>query len=62
VVEVAPGQVAALREWFGEEVPLFAVGGTVREPRLRIAGASGDWLVWVALSDLKEAWQKPLRW
>jgi phosphoribosylformylglycinamidine synthase len=34
----------------------------VKEQRLRIAGAGGEWLVWSSLADLKEAWQKPLRW
>jgi phosphoribosylformylglycinamidine synthase len=29
---------------------------------LRIAGANGEWIVWAQLADLKEAWQKPLRW
>ena len=29
---------------------------------LRIAGAGGEWLIWAALKDLKDAWQKPLRW
>jgi phosphoribosylformylglycinamidine synthase len=29
---------------------------------LRIAGANGEWLIWVKLATLKEAWQKPLRW
>jgi phosphoribosylformylglycinamidine synthase len=38
------------------------MGSTVKEPRLRIAGMNGEWLVWLALRDLKEAWQKPLRW
>jgi phosphoribosylformylglycinamidine synthase len=62
VAEVEPGKLAALREWFGDNVPVLAVGSTVKEPRLRIVGASGEWIVWLALSDLKEAWQKPLRW
>ena len=35
---------------------------TCKEPRLRIAGANGEWVVWAALKDLKEAWQKPMRW
>ena len=30
--------------------------------RLRIAGADGEWLIRARLFDLKEAWQKPLRW
>ena len=33
----------------------------MKEPRLRIAGANGEWLVWAKLAELKEAWQKPLR-
>ena len=33
-----------------------------KEPRLRIAGANGEWIVWAALKDLKEAWRKPMRW
>jgi phosphoribosylformylglycinamidine synthase len=61
VVEVVPGQVAALRECLGD-VPLTPIGQTCKEPRLRIAGAGGEWLVWANLADLKEAWQKPLRW
>src|SRR5262249_15782862 len=61
VVEVAPANVMAFRECFGD-VPVFPIGQTCREPRLRIAGANGEWIVWAALADLKEAWQKPLRW
>ena len=38
------------------------LGKTCREPRLRIAGANGEWIVWAQLADLKDAWQKPLRW
>jgi phosphoribosylformylglycinamidine synthase len=61
VIEVMPANVSAVRECFGD-VPLAAIGETVKEPRLRIAGAGGEWLVWAPLADLKEAWQKPLRW
>ena len=43
-------------------LPLAKIGTTVAEPRLRIAGANGEWLVWAKLAELKEAWQKPLRW
>ena len=42
--------------------PIVRVGKTLAEPRLRVAGANGEWLLWVKLSELKEAWQKPLRW
>jgi phosphoribosylformylglycinamidine synthase len=61
VIEVAPANVPAVRECFGD-VPLSVLGRAVPQPRLRIAGANGEWLVWAELADLKEAWQKPLRW
>jgi phosphoribosylformylglycinamidine synthase II len=62
VVEVVPAQVPALRECFGEDVPLARIGQTCKEPRLRIAGAGGEWVIWAQLDALKEAWQRPLRW
>jgi phosphoribosylformylglycinamidine synthase len=60
VVEVAPAQVEAFRRVMGD-LPVTPLGQTCKEPRLRIAGGSGEWVVWAALADLKEAWQKPLR-
>jgi len=61
VLEVSPTKAAALRELFSG-LPLAQIATTVKEPRLRIAGGNGEWLVWSSLVDLKEAWQKPLRW
>jgi phosphoribosylformylglycinamidine synthase len=61
VVEVKPGNVEAFRKFFAG-LPLTPLGKTVAEPRLRIAGSNGEWLIWAKLSELKEAWQKPLRW
>jgi phosphoribosylformylglycinamidine synthase II len=61
LLEVAPSKAAALQQLFGE-APCVQVGQTVKEQRLRIAGQGGDWRVWAPLADLKEAWQKPLRW
>jgi phosphoribosylformylglycinamidine synthase len=61
LVEVAPADVREFQERVND-VPCERVGQTVREPRLRIAGAEGEWVVWAALEELKEAWQKPLRW
>jgi phosphoribosylformylglycinamidine synthase len=61
VIETTPANAAAVREVFAG-LPLTELGRTVKEPRLRIVGANGEWIVWSNLSELKEAWQKPLRW
>ncbi len=61
LLEVPPGRAAELRGLFAG-LPLAGVGVTVPEQRLRIAGRNGEWLVWAKLAELKEAWQKPLRW
>jgi phosphoribosylformylglycinamidine (FGAM) synthase-like enzyme len=61
VVEVKPGNAEALRKCFAG-LQLTPLGKTVAEPRLRIAGSNGEWLIWAKLAELKEAWQKPLRW
>jgi phosphoribosylformylglycinamidine synthase len=62
VVEVKPAQADAFQACLGGEVPLLRLGQTCQEPRLRIAGAGGEWVVWAELARLKEAWQKPMRW
>ena len=61
LIEAKPDQAADLEMLFAG-LPLTKIGATVAEPRLRIAGANGEWVVWAKLADLKEAWQKPLRW
>ncbi len=61
LLEVRPAAAAAVRALFAS-LPLAKVGVTVAEPRLRIAGTSGEWLVWAKLAELKDCWQKPLRW
>ena len=61
LLEVPPAKAAELRSIMGD-VPFARVGRCVAEPRLRLAGGNGEWLVWVKLAELKEAWQKPLRW
>jgi phosphoribosylformylglycinamidine synthase len=61
VVEVPPANVAAFTACL-DGVPLVRLGQTCKEPRLRVAGANGEWIVWAQLAQLKEAWQKPLRW
>jgi phosphoribosylformylglycinamidine synthase subunit PurSL len=61
VVEATPANAAALERCF-EGLPFKQIGQTCKEPRLRIAGTGGEWIIWAGLADLKDAWQKPLRW
>ncbi len=61
LLEILPSKLAELQALFGN-VPLTPLGQTVKEKRLRIAGADGEWLLWAPLDQLKDAWQKPLRW
>ncbi|MSR53573.1 MAG: phosphoribosylformylglycinamidine synthase subunit PurL [Gemmataceae bacterium] len=61
VLEVKSEHVLAIQKLFAG-LPLAKIGTTVKEPRLRLAGANGEWLIWSKLDELKEAWQKPLRW
>jgi phosphoribosylformylglycinamidine synthase len=61
LMEVRPQHAEQLRRVLGP-VPLLEVGKTVKEARLRIAGSSGEWVVWLSLQQLKDAWQKPLAW
>jgi phosphoribosylformylglycinamidine synthase len=55
-VEVDPDSSAAFETCFAG-LPVAAVGTTVAEPRLRIGGAGGEWVVWAPLADLKAEWQ-----
>ncbi|MBX9623188.1 MAG: phosphoribosylformylglycinamidine synthase subunit PurL [Gemmataceae bacterium] len=61
LIEAKPEHADALRAVFAD-VPCVRVGVATAEPRLRVAGANGEWLIWLKLAELKEAWQKPLRW
>jgi phosphoribosylformylglycinamidine synthase len=61
LVEVRPGDEVGFRGQM-DGLPVLAVGRTVPELRLRIAGGSGEWVVWATLAEMKEAWQAPMRW
>src|SRR5262249_31852460 len=61
VVEVRPDRVADFEKCCAG-VPLAPLGQTVKEQRLRVAGTSGEWVIWAELARLKEAWQKSGRW
>jgi phosphoribosylformylglycinamidine synthase len=59
LVEVAPCDSERFEDVF-RDLPLTHVGVTVQQPRLRIAGADGSWVIWASLDELKAAWQTPL--
>jgi phosphoribosylformylglycinamidine synthase len=61
IIEAKPEYREQLQQVFAG-LPFAKLGVTVADQRLRIAGANGEWLIGVKLSELKEAWQKPLRW
>jgi phosphoribosylformylglycinamidine synthase len=62
LVAITPANEAAFRACFPAGTHVHRVGLTHNEPRLRIAGSAGKWIIDAALGDLKEAWQRPLRW
>ncbi len=62
IVEIRPDKAAAFQMGLGSDIPLTQLGNTCNEQRLRIAGTNGEWLIWVELAALKEAWQKTMRW
>ena len=60
LLEIEPEAVTRAIEHFAG-IPLWRLGSTGKQPRLRIAGQNGEWLIWAPLDQLKEAWQRPLR-
>lgn len=59
LVEVAPDKESAFRDTLGD-IPSFRVGTVTENPRLTIR-AGNETRIDSSLADLKEAWQKPLR-
>jgi len=62
IVEVTPANQVAFEQSFTKEAPAQFIGKTCSQPRLRIAGSDGEWIVWAQLAELKAAWQKPMKW
>jgi phosphoribosylformylglycinamidine synthase len=60
LVEIRPGDSTAFEQAM-RDVPARSIGKTQAEPALRISGSEGQLLVSASLTDLKEAWQRPLR-
>jgi len=61
IVEVAESHTIAFEDAF-THLPVVRLGQVVKEQRLRIAGASGEWVVWADLGALEKAWRSPLAW
>ncbi|MFH1925891.1 MAG: AIR synthase-related protein, partial [Chloroflexota bacterium] len=61
IVEVSPDKKDAFeREMAGKSFALL--GQVTKESRLEVYGRKGDSVVSISIDELKEAWQKPLRW
>ena len=59
LIEVAAESAGRLREIFGT-LPLLEIGRTTLSPELRVTCVNQT-LIHATLSDLRECWQKPLR-
>jgi phosphoribosylformylglycinamidine synthase len=61
IVEVAPEDKAQFEETM-QGISFGQMGVVTSSPRLEIHGLDGRTVVSTPLADLKEAWQRPLRW
>jgi phosphoribosylformylglycinamidine synthase II len=61
LVEVVPEDAKRFEGTMGENI-CAAIGEFTEDDRLQVYGIKGEEVVSAPLSELKEAWQKPLRW
>jgi phosphoribosylformylglycinamidine synthase len=61
ICEVAPENRAAFEQTM-KGVACARIGNVVKSPSFRVKGLGGDIVLDEPIDDLKEAWQKPLRW
>ncbi len=61
LVEVAPEDAKRFEGALGEAI-CAAIGELNKSDRLEVYGIKGEKLISTPLAELKEAWQKPLRW
>jgi len=62
LVEVAPEDEEKFIEIMKEGVSLATIGQVTDSEVLEIYGLDGNRVLLKAISELKEAWQKPIRW
>ncbi len=61
LVEVKEGDKAAFKEGM-TGVDLAVIGRVTKDRKLRVFGLLGEEVASVSLAELKESWQRPLRW
>jgi len=61
IVEVSPAQKSEFEKKMAG-TPFALIGRVIDEPRLEVYGREGGNIVSISTNELKEAWQKPLRW
>jgi len=61
LVEVSPDDEAKFREAMSG-VPVAFIGHVNQEEKLEVYGLNGEKIISESIVELKEAWQKPLRW
>ena len=59
--EIAPEKVEAFESAL-KGIPIAPLGRVTDEAILRVRGLTGDTIIEKNIAELKEAWQKPLRW
>ncbi|MEE9366879.1 MAG: phosphoribosylformylglycinamidine synthase subunit PurL [Dehalococcoidales bacterium] len=61
IVEVSPDKKDAFEKEL-KGAPFARIGQVTDEPKLEVCGRKGTTVVSISIDELKEAWQKPLRW
>jgi phosphoribosylformylglycinamidine synthase len=61
IVEISPEKKDAFEKKI-EGVPFALIGQVTKEPKLEVYGRKGFNVVSISIDELKEVWQKPLRW
>jgi len=61
IVEVSPDKKDAFEEKMAG-TPFALIGQITNEPRFEVYGRKDNTVVSISIDELKEAWQKPLRW
>jgi len=61
IVGVSPDKKDAFEKEM-EGAPFALIGQVINEPTFEVYGRKGNEVVSISINELKEAWQKPLRW